>query len=155
MSESGIRFIDPPEPNERLLAYELSGDFTGDDMRSFIERLEKIANSGQKALLFQDMVDRGSFDFETIKLKIQNLGSIWRSVEKIAVVGETKWLEVYIGLVDHLTPRQVKYFDSSEKHEAFAWLNRGVLSMLDGQGRSQTAPGSDFEAGGLASSLRI
>ena len=122
MSGSGIRFIDPPEPNERLLAYELSGDFTGDDMRSFVERLEKIANSSQKALLYQDMVDRGSFDFETIKVKIQNLGTIWRSVEKIAVVGESKWLEVYIGLVDHLTPQQVKYFDSSEKAEAFAWL---------------------------------
>jgi hypothetical protein len=81
MRESGIRFIDPPEPNDRILAYELSGDFTRDDMRSFVERLEKIA-----------------------------------------VVGETKWLQVYIGLVDHLTPQQVKYFDSSEKDEAFAWL---------------------------------
>jgi hypothetical protein len=68
------------------------------------------------------MVDRGSFDFETIKVKIKNLGTIWRSVEKIAVVGESKWLEVYIGLVDHLTPQQVKYFDSSAKAEAFAWL---------------------------------
>ena len=90
MSESAIRFIDPPVPNERLLAYEISGDFTGDDMRTFVERLEKIANSGQKALLYQDIVDRGSFDFETIKVKIQNLGTIWRSVEKIAIVGDAR-----------------------------------------------------------------
>ena len=122
MSDSGIRFIDPPEPNERVLAYEIAGDFTGDDMRVFVERLEKIANSGQKALLYQDMVDRGSFDFETIKVKIQNLGTIWRSVEKIAVVGDARWLEVYIGIVDHLTPQQMKYFDRAEKDEAFAWL---------------------------------
>ena len=122
MSEPGIRFIDPPEPNERLLAYELSGDFAGDDMRTFVERLEKIASSGHKALLYQDMVDRGSFDFETIKVKLQNLGTIWRSVEKIAVIAETKWLEVYIDLLDHLTPQQMKYFDRSEKDEAFAWL---------------------------------
>ena len=122
MSESGLRFIDPPEPNERLLAYELSGDFTGDDMRTFVERLEKIANSGQKALLYQGIVDRGSFDFETIKVKIQNLGTIWRSVEKIAIVGDARWLEIYISLVDHLTPQQMKYFDHAEKDEAFAWL---------------------------------
>ena len=122
MSESAIRFIDPPVSNERLLAYEISGDFTGDDMRSFVERLEKIANSGQKALLYQDMVDRGSFDFETIKVKIENLGTIWRAVEKIAVVGDARWLEIYIGIIDHLTPQQMKYFDSSEKDEAFAWL---------------------------------
>ena len=122
MSGSGIRFIDPPEPNERLLAYEISGDFTGDDMRTFVERLEKIANSGKKALLYQDMVDRGSFDFETIKVKLQNLGTIWRSVEKIAIVGDARWLEVYISILDHLTPHQMKYFERSEKDEAFAWL---------------------------------
>ena len=123
MSESAIRFIDPPVPSERLLAYEISGDFTGDDMRAFVERLDKIANSGQKALLYQDMVDRGSFDFETIKIKIQNLGTIWRSVEKIAIVGDARWLEIYISLVDHLTPQQMKYFERTEKVEAFAWLN--------------------------------
>ena len=122
MSESAIRFIDPPIPNERLLAYEISGDFTGDDMRIFVERLEKIASSGQKALLYQDIVDRGSFDFETIKVKIQNIGTIWRSVEKIAIVGDARWLEIYIGLVDHFTPQQMKYFERSEKDEAFAWL---------------------------------
>ena len=122
MSQSGIRFIDPPQPNERVLAYELSGDFTGDDMRTFVERLEKIAESGHKALLYQDLVDRGSFDFETIKVKIQNLGTIWRSVEKIAIVGDERWLEIYIGIVDHLTPQQMKYFARSEKDAAFAWL---------------------------------
>jgi len=122
MSESGIRFIEPPVPNDRVLAYELDGDFSGDDMRLFVERLEKIAASGQKALLYQDMVDRGSFDLETVKVKLENLGKIWRSVEKIALVGESKWLDVYIGVVDHLTPQQMKYFDSSQKEEAFAWL---------------------------------
>ncbi len=122
MSESAIRFIDPPQPNERLLAYELSGDFTGDDMRTFVERLEKIADSGRKALLYQDMVARGSFDFETIRVKIQNLGTIWRSVEKIAIVGDARWLEIYIGILDHLTPQHMKYFERSEKDEAFAWL---------------------------------
>lgn len=122
MNPSGIRFIDPPTPNERVLAYEIHGDFSGDDMRAFVERLEKIASSGQKALLYQDMLDRGSFDLETLKVKLQNMGTIWRSVEKIAVVGESRWLELYIDLVDHLTPQDMKYFESSEKGEAFAWL---------------------------------
>ena len=122
MSDSGIRFIDPPQPNERLIAYELSGNFTGDDMRTFIERLEKISNSGQKALLYQDMTDRGSVDFEAITEKFKNLGTIWRAVERIAIVGYARWLEIYIGIVDHLTPQQMKYFDRSEKDDAFAWL---------------------------------
>ena len=122
MSQSGIHFIEPPVPNSRLLAYEISGDFSGDDMRAFVERLEEIAATGQKALLYQDMVERGSFDFETLKVKIQNLGTIWRSVEKIAIVADARWMEVYVGLVDPITPQQIKYFERSEKDEAFAWL---------------------------------
>jgi hypothetical protein len=105
-----------------VLAYEISGDFTGDDMRTFVERLEEIPSSGQKVLLYQDMVDRGSFDLEAIVVKIRNLGTIWRSVERIAAMGESKWMEVCIGLVDHLTLQRVKYFDCSKKDEAFAWL---------------------------------
>jgi hypothetical protein len=37
-------------------------------------------------------------------------------------VGDARWLEIYISLVDHLTPQQMKYFERSEKDEAFAWL---------------------------------
>jgi len=123
MSESGIHFIDPPTPNERLIAYEISGDFTGDDMRAFVERLEKIAEAGHKALLYQDMSANYSWDFETIKVKFQNMGTILRSIEKMAIVGESKWMEIYIDIMDHLTPQQIKYFDRSEKDAAFAWLN--------------------------------
>jgi hypothetical protein len=122
MSESGIHFIDPPTPNERLLAYEISGDFTGDDMRAIVERLEKIAEAGHKALLFQDISADYSWDFETIKVKFQNMGTILRSIEKMAIVGESKWMEIYIDIMDHLTPQQIKYFDHSEKDAAFAWL---------------------------------
>jgi hypothetical protein len=122
MSDSGIRFITPPQPDERVLAYELTGNFTGDDMRTFIERLEKISSSGQKALLYQDMAEYGSVDLEAIQEKLKNLGTIWRAVEKIAVVGDARWLEIYIGIMDHLTPQQMKYFDRAQKDEAFAWL---------------------------------
>lgn len=122
MSDSGIRFIDPPQPNERVLAYEVSGHFTGDDMRAFIEKLEQISDRGQKALLYQEMGEREGFDFEAVTEKLKNMGTIWRAVERIAVVGEARWLEIYIGIVDHLTPQQMKYFDRSEKDAAFTWL---------------------------------
>jgi hypothetical protein len=122
MSESALRFIEPPTPDERILAYEIHGDFTGDDMRLFLERLEKIAESGHKALVYQDIVDRGSFDFETVKVKLRNLGTILRSIGKVAVVGDERWLETWVSIVDHLTPQQMKYFERDQKDEAFAWL---------------------------------
>jgi hypothetical protein len=35
---------------------------------------------------------------------------------------DSRWLEFYIGVVDAITPQQVKHCAPSERDEAFAWL---------------------------------
>jgi len=35
---------------------------------------------------------------------------------------DSRWLEFYIGVVDAITPQQVKHFAPNERDEAFAWL---------------------------------
>lgn len=122
MTESGLHYIDPPRPSGRLVAYEIVGDVTADDLRSLVERVEAIANRGEKALLYQDMVERTSVDLDAIAVKLRNIGMLWRSIEKIAVIGDERWLEIYIGLVDHLTPQHMQYFERADREAAFAWL---------------------------------
>ena len=39
-----------------------------------------------------------------------------------AVIGDRVVLGGKVGVADHLTPQQMKYFDLAEKDEAFAWL---------------------------------
>ena len=56
------------------------------------------------------------FDFETVKLKFQNLGTILRSIEKMAIVGDERWLETWVSIVDPLTPQQIRYFERDETH---------------------------------------
>jgi hypothetical protein len=90
--------------------------------RVFIERLEKITGSGEKALLYQHITGRGHFDLETVKVKFQNVGKIWKGIEKVALIGDAKWLDIYISVIDHLTPQDMKYFDATEKQAAFEWL---------------------------------
>ena len=122
MSESGLRFIDPPQPHDRIIAAEISGHFTADDMRTYMERIEAIVARGDKALIYQDMLDYDGVDVAAIAEKFKHLGTLWRGIEKAAVVGDRRWLEIYVGLADHLTPQALKYFPADEKAEAFAWL---------------------------------
>ena len=42
---------------------------------------------------------------------------------KVAVVGDQRWMEIWVGIVDPITPQQLKYFPVEEKGAAFAWLN--------------------------------
>ena len=122
MTESGIQFIEPPVSHDRLIAFELAGHFTVDDMHAFMDRLASITTRGQKALLYQDMRGYDGVDLEAVTEKLKNMGTLWKGIEKVAIVGDKRWLEIYIGVVDHLTPQELRHFSPDEKDEAFRWL---------------------------------
>jgi hypothetical protein len=122
MSDSGIRFIEPPVADERLVAIEISGHFTADDMRAFMDRFEAVTSKGRKVRLYQDMRGYDGFDLDALTEKLKNMGTLWSGLEKAALVGDKRWLEVYVGIVDHLTPQELRHFSPEEKDEAFRWL---------------------------------
>jgi len=122
MSDSGLRFIETPVEDDRIIAYEIDGHFSVEDMRAFNDRIEAFAAAGKKARLYQDMTGSDGFDIEVVAEKLRNMGTIWRTVERIAVIDDSRWMEVYIGIVDHLTPQQMRHFSPDEKDAAFEWL---------------------------------
>jgi hypothetical protein len=122
MSEAAIRFIDPPTPNDRIIAYEIDGHFTADDMRAFMERIDELTSLGKKALLYQDIESYDGVDISAVIEKFKNMGTLWSGIEKVAVIGDARWLEVYIKVFDPITPQQMKHFKTTEKDEAWAWL---------------------------------
>jgi hypothetical protein len=50
------------------------------------------------------------------------VGTLWKGIEKVAIVGDSRWLEIYIGIMDHLTPQELRHFSPDEKDVAFRWL---------------------------------
>jgi hypothetical protein len=122
VSQLAIRFIDPPEPNDRIVAVEIDGHFTADDMRLFMERLHEITNRGEKALVYQDIQGYEGVDIGAVTEKLKNMGTLWKGIEKIAVVGDTRWMEIYISIIAPITPQQIKHFPAAQKDAAFAWL---------------------------------
>ncbi len=126
MSEPGYRFIDPPESpaaNDRIVAYELHGHFSADDMRGLLSHLEAEMDKRGKLRLYQDVSEYGGVELAAIREKFKHIGKLWSGIEKVAVVGDQRWMEIWIGIVDPITPQQLKYFPVGEKDTAFAWLN--------------------------------
>jgi len=57
MSETSMRFIEPSQPNNRVVAVEISGRLAAEDMEALVGRLQPIVDRGEKALLYVDMVN--------------------------------------------------------------------------------------------------
>ena len=126
MSEPGYRLIDPPESpaaNDRIVAYELHGHFSADDMRGLLSYLEAEMAKRGKLRLYQDVSEYGGVELAAIREKFKHIGKLWSGIEKVAVVGDQRWMEIWVGIVDPITPQQLKYFPVGEKDAAFAWLN--------------------------------
>ena len=123
MSEPGYRLIDPPTPNDKIVAYELHGHFSADDMRGLLTHLESEMAARGKLRLYQDVSGYEGVELKAIGEKFKHMGKLWSGIEKVAVVGDQRWMEMWVGIVDPITPQQLKYFSVEEKDAAFAWLN--------------------------------
>lgn len=122
MSDSRMRFIEPPQPNDRVVAAELAGQMTAEDMKAMVERLQVIVDRGEKALLFIDMKDYEGFELGVIGEKLKHIGMLWSALEKYAVVGDKRWMETWIKIVDPLTDQEIRHFYPDKTDEAWAWL---------------------------------
>lgn len=122
MTEPAVRFIDPPTSNDRLVALEIDGRFTADDMTEVAERMKAIADRGEKALLFVEWKGKVDVQLAVINEKLRHLKTLWSSLGRYALVGDRAWLETMVKVADALTPQQMKHFSTDERDQAFAWL---------------------------------
>ena len=122
MSSSTVQFIDPPVANDRLVAVEMHGQFTAEDMKAVAERIEAVVGLGKKALVYNNMTDYEGFELGVISEKFKHMRTLWSGIDKYAVVGDKRWVEIYLKIADPLTPPQLRHFSSDEKDAAFAWL---------------------------------
>ncbi len=119
---SSMRFIEPPQVNDRVVAVEIDGRLTAEDMAALVKRLQSIVDRDEKALLYVDMENYEGFDFGVMTEKLKNIGMLWKALDKYAVVGDKRWMEIWIKIVDPLSHPQIRHFYPDKTDEAWAWL---------------------------------
>ncbi len=119
---SSMRFIEPPQPNDRVVAAEIDGRLTAEDMDSLVGRLQPIVDRGEKALLYVNMENYEGYDLGVIAEKLKNIGMLWKALDKYALVGDKRGLEIWIKIVDPLTHQQIRHFYPDKTDEAWSWL---------------------------------
>jgi len=115
---------------------EASGKLTKEDYGHFVTELEQcISEEGKVRILFT-MRDFHGWEmgamWEDMKLGVRHFNHI----ERVAMVGETKWEKGMAMFCKPFTTAKTKYFDVSEADVAETWICEGLHAGATSEGDS-------------------
>ncbi len=111
------------ENGGKLLVVHVSGKLVKADYESFVPEFDRLIQQHGKLRLLFDMTDfhgwEASAMWEDLKFGIQHFADI----ERLAMVGETKWQQGMATFGKPFTKATIHYFDQADTTEARQWLD--------------------------------
>ncbi len=115
-----IKFEDEDENNQ--LAIKVSGKLTKADYVYFAPEFERLVQLNGKMRVLFDMTDFHGWEagalWEDIKFDVKHFADI----ERLAIVGDTKWEQGMAAFCKPFTTAKIHYFNHAQTAEARAWL---------------------------------
>ena len=106
----------------KVLELHLTGRLAKEDYETFVPEVERLVEQHGKIRMLVEMHDFRGWTtgalWEDTKFAVQYFSDI----ERLAVVGETKWQEDMATFCKPFTAATVRYFDQTKAVEARAWL---------------------------------
>lgn len=120
---SGIEYVDLKTDDPKVIGLKATGTVRSEALNDFIERVEEIRASGNKARVYVNLEDYDGFESAVAAEKFAHLDTLWNGIERCAyVVGTDNWMSKMVGLVDVVTPMNLRAFELDEDAEARDWL---------------------------------
>jgi hypothetical protein len=111
-----------PTGSEKVLAFRMSGKLHDEDYKTFVPVIDAaVAREGKVRLLAQ-FEDFHGWDLHALWDDTRFAATHCREIERIALVGETRWQEWMAKVCRPFTLAKVRYFDAAEFEAAKAWL---------------------------------
>ncbi len=109
----------------KMLHVRATGKLTKESYGTFVPLVDKqIEEHGKIRVLFE-MHDFHGWTagaiWEDLKFDLKH----WRDIERLAIVGESKWEKGMAVFCKPFTAAKIKYFDHTELSEANAWIEEG------------------------------
>lgn len=122
-STRGFSLLEFDDPEGGLLAYAMSaGALTEGEMAPIWKRFDDAKAKGTKLRLFAEMHGMPNVEPGFVWDKLKRIGTIMGTVERMAIVGDAGWLELYAKVIDPLTKPDVRHFGTAERDAALDWL---------------------------------
>jgi hypothetical protein len=113
-----------PESTETTIGFKISGKLTGEDYENLLPKLDQAIEAHGKINLLVLMEDfSGKFEIDAAKADFHFGTHQYRQVEKAAFVGDKRWMEWMIKIMDPFTRRvEEKFFQTGQIDEAWTWV---------------------------------
>jgi hypothetical protein len=122
--EKSMSFDVTESMDARLIEVEVSGKLTKEAYASFVPMTEDaIKKHGKVRILFVMDVFHG-WDVGALWEDIKFDSKHFAHIERLAIVGETKWEEAMAVFCRPFTTAKIKYFDLNALDEARVWINQ-------------------------------
>ncbi len=109
-------------PGTNILEFVIDGAVTGPEFDDAIARFEAAIATHGKIRVLEHVRSLGGIPpsrwWEDVKFGFQHV----RDIERAAVVGDPKWIEVFANLVNPFFSADIRYFHSVDIEKARAWL---------------------------------
>jgi hypothetical protein len=111
------------ENSGKLLVIHVNGKLIKADYEHFVPEFDRLIQQHGKLRLLFDMTDFHGWEvsamWEDLKLGIRHFADI----EKLAMVGDTKWEQGMATFCKPFTTAKIRYFDRTDTAEARQWLD--------------------------------
>jgi hypothetical protein len=107
----------------KLLNVHVSGKLTSADYDHFVPEFERLVGLHGKLRVLFDMTGFHGWDAGALWADTRFAIKHFADIERIAMVGETKWQHGMATFCKPFTKATVRYFDHAKAAEARSWLD--------------------------------
>jgi hypothetical protein len=110
------------EAGGKILEVQMSGKLTKADYEEFVPSVERLIEQHKRIRILLSMHDFHGWDagalWEDTKFSVKH----FKDIERLAIVGETKWERGMATFCKPFTMAKIKYFDQKDAAQARAWI---------------------------------
>ncbi|MFI4876804.1 MAG: STAS/SEC14 domain-containing protein [Blastopirellula sp. JB062] len=107
---------------EKYVEIQLTGKLTVDDYHEFVPIMEKQIEASGKLRLLVVLHDFHGWQLSAIWEDTKFGVKHYRDIERLAVVGESKWEQGMASFCKPFTAAEIQYFDQAKIEEARQWI---------------------------------
>lgn len=111
-----------PESEDSVLGYYVTGTVTMDEIREIHRDIDRAMDEHGTVRLLVDVRDMAAPEpgavWEDLKLTPEYL----RSVEKYAIIGDSRWHDLATRATSMVAKGEAKYFERGQEGAAWEWL---------------------------------
>jgi hypothetical protein len=110
------------ENNGKLLVVKMTGRLHKDDYRHFVPVVENAVRQHGKIRMLVQMHDFHGWDATALWEDVKFDAKHFNHIERLAIVGETKWEKWMAIFCKPFTTATIRYFPSAQMADARAWI---------------------------------